>query len=168
MKVFTVPIHWVGTSFLPCLFMQEFSWIYGQISQTKAKRVLELLRCIPEVGLKESHLLLGLFCFRTAAVTASQSLSVLCLELFLTLQTMLPHLRRAVSSAYFNLCFFPVRAWASFSEVRISAYEAAGSLGSLGTDWPYLWQATCQNEWPQILMVTFWVNWPTTMMKWLF
>lgn len=86
-----MPIHRTGSSLLPLsVYAVVFVDFWPDVTDKGQKVIQDLIPVLPEVGLEDGHLLLGvLLHFSAAAAVGSQSRSLLGLELLLPLQAVL-------------------------------------------------------------------------------
>lgn len=91
MKASKMPIHRTGSSLLPLsVYAVVFVDFWPDVTDKGQKVIQDLIPVLPEVGLEDGHLLLGvLLHFSAAAAVGSQSRSLLGLELLLPLQAVL-------------------------------------------------------------------------------
>lgn len=83
MKASKMPIHRTGSSLLPLsVYAVVFVDFWPDVTDKGQKVIQDLIPVLPEVGLEDGHLLLGvLLHFSAAAAVGSQSRSLLGLEL---------------------------------------------------------------------------------------
>lgn len=91
MKAFKTPIHGIGTFLLPLsIYAVVLMDFWTDVAHKGQQVIQDFIPVLPEEGLKDGHLLLGVLLYFSAAATmGSQSRSFLGLELLLPLQAVL-------------------------------------------------------------------------------
>ena len=90
MKAFKTPIHGTGTFLLPLsIYAVVLMDFWPDVADKGQEDIQDFIPVLPEVGLKDGHLLLGVLYVSAASAMGSQSRSFLGLELLLPLQAVL-------------------------------------------------------------------------------
>ena len=111
--------------FLPLsVFVVVFVDFWLDVADKGQEVIQDFTPVLPEVGLEDGHLLLGVLHFSAATAMGSQSRGLLGLELLLPLQAVPFSFSRAAALACFSLQFFCLWSSATSLAARFSAWSS--------------------------------------------
>ena len=141
MKAFKTPIHGTGTLLLPLsIYAVVLVDFWPDVADKGQEVIQDFFPVLPEVGLKDGHLLLGFFSTSVLQLpwdpraAASLALNSSLCRRYCSISAW------AAALACFNLRFFRLRASDTFSPSRHPVSPPGAAAGCPATDWPWLWR----------------------------